>query len=146
MNMFAIICITILAYCIMGKKIDPLLDKIKEIDWKYKINELYGKIYPYALKAGRTAARPLLQFYYVMKDENTSMLDRILIYAAIFYTISPVNLLPSAVFKFFGILDEGAAMLYVYKKIKDKITPEINAQVEDTLNEWFGIEYEWVDE
>lgn len=40
------------------------------------------------------------------------------------------------------ILDDGVAMLYVYKKIKDKITPEINAKVENILNDWFGIEYE----
>ena len=31
-----------------------------------------------------------------------------------------------------------------FEKIKDKITPEINAKVEDTLNEWFGVEYEIV--
>lgn len=35
--------------------------------------------------------------------------------------------------------------LYVYKKIKNRITPEINAKVEDTLNEWFGVEYEMVE-
>ena len=28
---------------------------------------------------------------------------------------------------------------------EDKITPEINAQVEDTLNEWFGVEYELIE-
>ena len=33
----------------------------------------------------------------------------------------------------------------IYKKIKDKITPEINAKVEGTLNEWFGVEYELVE-
>ena len=27
----------------------------------------------------------------------------------------------------------------------EKITPEINAKVEDTLNEWFGAEYELVE-
>lgn len=43
-----------------------------------------------------------------------------------------------------GILDDGVAMLFVYKKIKDKITPEINAKVEETLYEWFGVEYEIV--
>ena len=42
------------------------------------------------------------------------------------------------------ILDDGVAMLFVYMKIKDKITPEINAKVEDTLNEWFGVEYELI--
>ena len=80
----------------------------------------------------------MLQFYYVMNDERTSTLDRILIYAAIIYTISPVSVIPSAVYKLLGVLDEGAAVLYVYKKIKEKITPEINYKVESTLNEWFG--------
>lgn len=144
--MLTIICITILAYMIMGKDIKRLLARIKNVDWHDKINLVYIKLQPYALKAGRVAARPLLQFYYVMKDEKTSTLDRILIYAAIIYTISPVSLIPSAVFKFIGVLDEGAAVLYVYKKIKGKITPEINAQVDETLDQWFGTRYEMVRE
>lgn len=144
--MFTIICITILAYMIMGKDIKRLLARIKNVDWHDKINLVYIKLQPYALKAGRVAARPLLQFYYVMKDEKTSTLDRILIYAAIIYTISPVSLIPSAVFKFIGVLDEGAAVLYAYKKIKGKITPEINAQVDETLDQWFGTRYEMVRE
>lgn len=144
--MFTIICITILAYMIMGKDIKRLLARIKNVDWRDKINHVYIKLQPYALKAGRVAARPLLQFYYVMKDEKTSALDRGLIYAAIIYTISPVSLIPSAVFKFIGVLDEGAAVLYVYKKIKSRITPEINAQVDETLDQWFGTRYEMVRE
>ena len=92
------------------------------------------------------AAKPLLQFYYVMTDEGTSTLDRILVYACIIYTISPVSLVPSAVFKVLGILDEGAAMMYVYKKVKERITPDIDYKVEQTLNEWFGVEYELVEE
>lgn len=130
----------------MGKDIKRLLARVKNVDWRDKINHIYIKLQPYALKAGRMAARPLLQFYYVMKDEKTSTLDRVLIYAAIIYTISPVSLIPSAVFKFIGVLDEGAAVLYVYKKIKDKITPEINAQVDETLDQWFGTRYEMVRE
>ena len=81
-----------------------------------------------------------------MTDEGTSTLDRILVYACIIYTISPVSLVPSAVFKVLGILDEGAAMMYVYKKVKERITPDIDYKVEQTLNEWFGVEYELVEE
>ena len=80
-----------------------------------------------------------------MVDEKTTTLDRVLIYAATIYTVSPVSLIPSAVYRLLRVLDEGVAVLYVYKKIKDKITPEINAQVEDTLNEWFGVEYELIE-
>lgn len=143
--MLITISLLILAYLIMGKDIKPLLDRVKNIDWRGKINALMDKLRPWALKVGRAATRPLLQFYYVMDDENTSTLDRVLIYAAIIYTILPMDLLPSVIYKFLGILDDGVAMLYVYKKIKDKITPEINAKVEDTLNEWFGVEYELVE-
>ena len=142
--MLITISLLILAYLIMGKDIKPLLERVKNIDWRGKINALMDKLRPWALKAGRVATRPLLQFYYVMDDDNTSTLDRVLIYAAIVYTILPMDFIPSVIYKFLGILDDGVAMLYVYKKIKDKITPEINAKVEDTLNEWFGVEYEIV--
>ena len=143
--MLITISLLILAYLIMGKDIKPLLERVKNIDWRGKINALMDKLRPWALKAGRVATRPILQFYFVMDDENTSTLDRVLIYAAIIYTILPMDLLPSVIYKFLGILDDGVAMLYVYKKIKDKITPEINAKVEDTLNEWFGVEYELIE-
>ena len=144
--MLITISLLILAYLIMGKDITPLLERVKNIDWRGKINALMDKLRPWALKAGRVATRPLLQFYYVMDDENTSTLDRVLIYAAIIYTILPMDLLPSVIYKFLGILDDGVAMLFVYRKIKDKITPEINNKVETTLNEWFGVEYELVEE
>lgn len=143
--MLITVSLLILAYLIMGKDIKPLLERVKNIDWRGKINALMDKLRPWALKAGRVATRPLLQFYYVMDDENTSTLDRVLIYAAIVYTILPMDFIPSVIYKFLGILDDGVAMLFVYKKIKDKITPEINAKVEDTLNEWFGVEYELVE-
>ena len=139
------ISLLILAYLIMGKDISGLLEKVKNVDWRGKINVLMDKLRPWAIKAGRAATRPLLQFYYVMDDDNTSTLDRVLIYAAIIYTIIPMDFLPRSVFKFLGVLDDGMAMLYVYRKIKNRITPEINRKVEDTLNEWFGVEYELVE-
>ena len=80
-----------------------------------------------------------------MNDEKTTTLERILIYAAIVYTIIPMDLIPRAVYKFLGVLDDGVAILYVYKKIKNKITPEIKTKVEETLNDWFGVEYEVIE-
>lgn len=144
--MSTILCITILAYLIMGKDIKNLVDEAKTIDWRQKTSSLLDSIRPYALKAGRVVARPLLQFYYVLDDDKTSTLDRALIYAAIVYTISPVSILPSAVYKLLGVLDEGAAVMFVYKKVKDNITPSINAKVDHTLNDWFGVEYEMMNE
>ena len=143
--MLITISLLILAYMIMGKDVKPLLERVKNIDWRGKINALMDKLRPWALKAGRATTRPLLQFFYVMADKNTSTLDRVLIYAAIIYTILPADLLPRTIYKFIGVLDDGVAILYVYKKIKNRITPEINTKVEDTLNEWFGVEYTMVE-
>ena len=55
------ICITILAYAIGGKDINGLLDKLKNVDWKSKSSDMFGKIANYAKKAGRVATKPLLQ-------------------------------------------------------------------------------------
>ncbi|MBQ7947835.1 MAG: DUF1232 domain-containing protein [Bacteroidaceae bacterium] len=143
--MLITISLLILAYMILGKDVSSILERVKNIDWRAKINALMNKLRPWALKAGRVATRPLLQFYYVMDDDETSTLDRVLIYASIIYTIIPMDFVPSSVYKLLGVLDDGVAMLYVYKKIKDNITPEIKAKVEDTLNEWFGVEYELVE-
>ena len=91
---------------------------------------------------GRTASRPILQFYYVLNDRNTSALDRALIYGALIYVLFPIDILPRAVYRIIGVIDDGMAILYVYNKIKDRITPDINLKVEMTLDEWFGVVYE----
>lgn len=136
--MLITISLLILAYLIKGKDISGLFDKLKNIDWRGKIDALMGRLRPWALKAGRVATRPLLQFYYVLDDDNTSTLESVLIYAAIVYTILPMDFIPRTLYRFLGVLDDGMAMLFVYKMIKNKITPEINAKVERTLDEWFG--------
>ncbi|MBR6805080.1 MAG: DUF1232 domain-containing protein [Bacteroidaceae bacterium] len=143
--MLIAISILALAYVIMGKDIKSLLKRIKIVDWNSNIRKLMDRLRPWALKTGRTAARPLLQFYYVMEDEKTSTLDRLLIYAAIAYTVLPMDYIPASIYKLLGILDDGVAVMYVYKKIKSRITPEINAKVDDKLNEWFGVEYEIIE-
>ena len=139
--MLILISFMVLAYAIMGKDIKPLLGRVRRVDWRWEIEKLLEKMRPWALKAGRVAAKPLLQFYFVLSDERTSTADRLMIYAAIAYTVLPIDLLPRVVYKLLGILDDGVAILYVYKKIKDNITPEIEERVENTLNEWFGVEY-----
>lgn len=139
--LFTITVLTILAYKIMGKDVSKLLERIKGYDFRGFVNALMDSVRPWALRMGRFASRPLLQFYYVMEDDRTSTLDRILIYAAIIYTVLPMDAIPSAAYRFLGVLDDGVAMAYVYKRIRDKITPEIDAKVDATLNDWFGVEY-----
>ena len=133
-----IICITILAYAIGGKDISKQLDKLKGVDWKAKSSDVFGKIGNYAKKAGRVATKPLLQLYYVLTMGETTTLEKALIVGAILYTVMPFSLISFKAHKILGMLDEGLAVLYIIKKVQDKITPEIDAKVEETLNAWFG--------
>ena len=42
--MTTIICITILAYCILGKDIKALMEKVGDVDWKRKADEVMESI------------------------------------------------------------------------------------------------------
>lgn len=140
--MLIFISLLLLAHWIMGRDVSRDLDRFRKIDWKKDLNDLWSRIRPYAKKMGRTASRPILQFYYVLNDRNTSALDRALIYGALIYVLFPIDILPRAVYRIIGVIDDGIAILYVYNKIKDRITPDINLKVEITLDEWFGVVYE----
>ena len=140
--MLIFLSLLLLAHWIMGRDVSRDLDRFRKLDWKKNLNDLWSRIRPYAKKMGRTASRPILQFYYVLNERNTSALDRALIYSALIYVLFPVDILPKAVYRIIGVIDDGMAILYVYNKIKDRITPDINLKVEMTLDEWFGVVYE----
>jgi uncharacterized membrane protein YkvA (DUF1232 family) len=72
----------------------------------------------------------------VVRSQETSLLDKVLIFAAMVYVLSP-GLLPKRVFSFLGILDDTIAVALVLNKIADKVTPEITQHVDSKLNEWF---------
>ncbi len=128
----------IVAYSILGKPIGKLVDKIKDVNRKELADSAWISIVAFGLKAGRTGCKPLLTFYYVMKGEDISIADKALVYGAILYLISPFDLLPRRILGILGILDDAAVAAFVYKKIQGKITPEIEAAVNATLDEWFG--------
>lgn len=133
------IALLILVYSLTGKPIDNLVRRIKNINWKGKADSAWTAIKRFGMKAGRSTCKPLLTFYYVMTDENTTTADKALVYGAILYIISPFDLIPRRVLSVLGILDDAAVATLVIKKVQNKITPEIEAAVEATLDEWFGV-------
>lgn len=132
-----IICITILAHLITGKDVKPLVEKLKNVRWPWRASHSFKYIRHYARKAGRATARPLLLAYYVLTDADTSTTEKAMIYGCLLYVVMPVSLIPRSVFKLLGLVDEAAAVMFVVKKIKDKITPEIEAKADETLDGWF---------
>lgn len=136
------ICLLILIGYYLKKPVGDLMEKLKDVEWKEKFNALWCKIEPYAKKAGRFATKPILLFYFVVTDGETSLLDKALIYGCIAYVVLPFSFIPRVVYRFLGVMDEAAAVLFVYSKVKDKITPAIETKVETILDTWFGAEFE----
>ncbi|MCQ2343820.1 MAG: DUF1232 domain-containing protein [Paludibacteraceae bacterium] len=138
MGIFGITCLLVLANYVLGKPVNHLLKNIGNVNWKEKTSELWEKLRPYAKKAGRTATKPVLTLYYVLKDGDLSTSEKVMVYAAMIYVLSPWDLLPASVYSVLGVLDDGVAVSFVYKKISEKVTDEIRTKVDDTLNEWFS--------
>ena len=122
----------------------PIVERLQKTDWKGESQKVFGFLKRYAIRAGRIAAKPLLQFYYVMTDEHVTARDKALIYGSLLYILVPGDLIPRKVFNMLGIMDDIGAVMIVYTRIKNKITPAINFKVEETLDEWFGSKCEVV--
>ena len=137
--MIITLCILVLVYLMMGKPVDGLLEQLKSTDWKSQFAQLWDKIKTYALRAGRVATKPILTFYYVMHQTETTTLEKALIYGAIAYII-PSDLIPRRTLSVLGILDDAAVIAYVYNKVSKKVTAAIRNQVDTQLDEWFGAE------
>ena len=142
--MFTTICILLFVYTLLGKPTRHLVERLREVDWSDKFDKLLELIRTYAKKAGRVAVKPILSFYFAMQDESLSTLDRCLIYGALAYVVIPSDFLPTQVLGWIGLLDDAAALTFIYNKLEDKITPAVELQVNELLDEWFGPEYEWV--
>lgn len=109
--------------------------------------QLWQYINIYAAKAGREATRVVLELYYVVKSPHTPALDKTLIIAALGYQLLPDDkkLLSQEKFGLLGLLDNGAALALAYNRVKTRVTPQIEAQVDAILNQWFGLERSQID-
>lgn len=103
-------------------------------------DKIWDAIMKYAVKGGREITRTLLQLFYVMKSPNTGMLDKTLIGVALAYQLLPEDLLPRDKFGILGFLDNGVTLAFAYNRVKKMVTPQIENQVENILNQWFGPE------
>lgn len=140
--MFITICLLILAYSLVGKPVGTLIKKLGDVDWKKKACKAFEWIKKSAKKVGRKMTETLLVFWYVMDDEETSTLDKVLIFAFITYVMIPYDFVPSVFYSWLGILDDGAAMVFIYKLVGKNVSDEIKAKVAETLDDWFGTEAE----
>lgn len=100
--------------------------------------QLWQCIQKYAKTAGVEGTRIVLELYYVLKSPDTPGLDKTIILAALAYQLLPEDLISTEKFGILGLVDNAAALILAYNRVKSRVTPQINAQVKAILNQWFG--------
>lgn len=112
---------------------DVPMEKVKNINYEV----LLERIGEYARKVGRLSARPVLLLFYVMESKDTPRKDKILILSTLSYLVLPVDILDARRLPVVGWLDEMASLSVTYQKVRENITPEIEAKVDGILDKWF---------
>jgi len=102
--------------------------------------QLWQYIKHYAGKAGREATRVVLELYYVVMSPNTPTIDKTIIIAALGYQLLPKDMMGRDKYGLLGLLDNGAALALAYNRVKTRVTPQIENQVNAILDQWFGVE------
>lgn len=138
--MILTICTLILALALLGKPFESLRERLENANWKEVLHDSWDRIIRFSRKAGRDATRTALLFYYTLRDGELATTEKALLYAGIIYVIVPADFLSRRILGILGVLDDIAVSAWIYKKILDKITPEIRSRTEETLTAWFGPE------
>jgi uncharacterized membrane protein YkvA (DUF1232 family) len=98
---------------------------------------LWEKICETAKKLSRSAVRPMLLLYYVLKSPSTPKSEKILIYSALAYVVLPIDIISSKRFPIIGWLDEVVSLTVAYQKVCKHITPEMECEADALLDKWF---------
>jgi uncharacterized membrane protein YkvA (DUF1232 family) len=101
---------------------------------------VWDGIKSFARKAGRTAARPVLLLWFVMRSDSTPRKDKLLILAAIAYVVLPIDLISAKRIPILGWIDEVTSIAVAIRKMSDRITPAIEREADAVLDRWF-VEY-----
>ena len=142
-----------------GANGEPICNQSSILNYKLKKNKamsstsiinyekLWNNIKEFSRRAGRTATRPVLLLYYVMKSPDTPKTDKWLIVTSLAYLILPIDILSAKRIPIIGWLDEVVALSVTVQKMSKHITPEMQAKVDTILDKWFyEMDYEWIEE
>ena len=111
----------------------------------YSDKGLFDKIGRVFKRVGIKAIYYVLLLFYVVKDKNTPLKDKLVILGALGYFIFPTDIIPDFI-PIVGFTDDIAAILACIKAVKSNITPAVKELATKKLNDWFkDIELEKVE-
>ena len=95
---------------------------------KLDYNALWESICRWSRKAGRTATRPVLLMWYVMRSNDTPRADKWAIFGSLAYLILPIDILDAKHLPIIGWLDEVTSLAVLVQKMSKYITPRSGGQ------------------
>ncbi|MDM8153039.1 DUF1232 domain-containing protein [Bacteroides gallinaceum] len=104
---------------------------------KLDYNLLWNNICVWSHKVGRTAARPVLLLWYVMRSPKTPRKDKLAIFASLAYLVFPIDILDAKRLPVIGWLDEIVSVTVIIQKMTKYITPQMQYRVDELLDKWF---------
>lgn len=111
---------------------------LKGYDDNYSETGFWDKVAEVALKAGEKVIYFALLLYYTATADTTPTSQKVMIWSALGYFILPVDLIPDLL-PVVGFTDDLAALVACYKTVMANITPAIQQQAKDKMEEWFGV-------
>ena len=103
----------------------------------YDAEQFWKKLRRSIKRLGAKAVYYALVLYYAMQSPQVSAREKGIILGALGYFLLPIDLLPDFL-PAIGYTDDIAALAFAIYKVWHCITPEVRAQAESTIYDWFG--------
>lgn len=100
---------------------------------------LLERLAGYCKKAGRMGAKPVLLLFYVLRSPDTPKKEKMLIYSTLAYVILPIDFISAKKLPLVGWLDEIVSIATAFDLVRKRVTPEMEAEAEKTLDRLFGV-------
>lgn len=103
----------------------------------FDADSLFAKLGKVARTAGANVVYIVLVLYYSLLGKDVALKDRAMVIAALGYFIAPFDFIPD-IFGLLGFADDFGVLMFVFRKIRDNVTPEVHLKAKEKLRDIFG--------
>ena len=115
----------------------PVPANLSTYEKHFSFNGLMAKIKETAKKAGLKAIYMALLLYYALESPTISIMDKAIIYGALGYFISPIDIVPD-ILPLIGLSDDIAVLAWAFSRVKHNINDMTREKAKTKLKIWFG--------
>ena len=115
----------------------PVPANIKDYEKNFSFGGLMSKIKETAKKAGLKAIYMALLLYYALESPTITVMDKAIIYGALGYFITPIDIVPD-ILPLIGLTDDIAVLAWAFSRVRHNVTDMTREKAKTKLKIWFG--------